>query len=107
MEKKEVVYIVAVVDIDSILKVWCLPDLVIDPPYHPSVSSVSTDNPYYLHTLQGHNNVVSCLAGTGHEREICDVVLDVKRNRCMSGSRDDIVKIWNIKDGTSISTPRW
>ncbi|CAJ0635093.1 15882_t:CDS:2 [Entrophospora sp. SA101] len=43
----------------------------------------------------------------GHEREICDVVLDVKRNRCMSGSRDDIVKIWNIKDGTSISTPRW
>ncbi|CAH1769367.1 8492_t:CDS:2, partial [Entrophospora sp. SA101] len=86
----------------------------------------SNDNSYLLHTLQGHNQSVSALAGMGkilasgsydhtiriwntmtaeclwhlqgHTQKIDSVVLDTRRGICVSRSMDGTIKVWSLED---------
>ncbi|CAG8563730.1 15027_t:CDS:2 [Funneliformis mosseae] len=79
---------------DSTLKVWRLPNLETDQPFHPAIPSSPSDNtqydnnPYYIRTLSGHSHSVRALAGVG--------------NTLVSGSYDCSVRVWNIMSGECI-----
>jgi len=36
----------------------------------------------------------------GHSQKVYSVVLDTKRNRCISGSMDNLVKVWSLESGS-------
>ncbi|CAJ0763252.1 18064_t:CDS:1 [Entrophospora sp. SA101] len=90
------------------------------------------NNPFYLHTLQGHQGSICVLAASGnnlvssshdysirawnivtgeniwcaqgHTEEVYSIVLDIRRKICISRSVDGIIKSWNLEDGTNIWT---
>ncbi|KAI8141160.1 WD40-repeat-containing domain protein [Fennellomyces sp. T-0311] len=107
---------------DSTLRVWRLPNLDRDETFH----GVGV-NPWYMHTLTGHNHSVRALAAhgnrlvsgsydravcvwdveeglllhrmEGHSQKVYAVVIDPERQRCMSGSMDSTVRIWDMEHG--------
>jgi len=71
---------------DSTLRIWKLPDVKKDPEYgNGSNNNNSSNNPYFLKVLNGHNDSVRAIAGSG--------------NVLVSGSYDHSVRIWNISTG--------
>ncbi|CAJ0862518.1 13066_t:CDS:2 [Entrophospora sp. SA101] len=70
---------------DTTLKVWRLPNPVIDPPH---VLGIDNNNPFYLHTLQGHQGSICVLAASG--------------NNLVSSSHDYSFRAWNIVTGENI-----
>src|SRR5438128_2540841 len=110
--------------LDLTLRVWKLP-LSGDKPTTPSQKELEC--PHFVRTLHGHHESVRAIAAygdtlvsssydrtvriwkismgetkhclRGHRQRVYSVVLDHKRNRCISGSMDNIVKIWWMETG--------
>ncbi|KAJ1554882.1 SCF ubiquitin ligase complex subunit cdc4 [Nowakowskiella sp. JEL0078] len=91
---------------DTTLRVWRIPDPESDPSEYitatgcssgirkgrkrgvaPIVYRSSHENPYFVHTLTGHTQSVRAIAGAG--------------NVLVSGSYDNSVRIWDLKEGVS------
>ncbi|KAI7852476.1 WD40-repeat-containing domain protein [Circinella umbellata] len=107
---------------DATLRVWRLPNLDRDETFN----GVGV-NPWFMHTLTGHNQSVRALAAhgnrlvsgsydcsvcvwnveqgsllhrmEGHTQKVYAVVIDPERQRCMSGSMDSTVRIWDMEHG--------
>ncbi|OAA57099.1 WD40 repeat-like-containing domain protein [Niveomyces insectorum RCEF 264] len=111
---------------DNQLRVWRLPEpgsrryIQNGPPANDS------ECPYFIRILSGHTSSVRSIAAHGdtlvsgsydstvrvwristgealhvlhgHNQRVYSVVLDVKRNRCISGSMDSYVKIWDLSE---------
>jgi WD40 repeat protein len=112
---------------DSTLRVWKLP-LSEDKPFFPTgPSQTDLECLYFVRTLLGHHDSVRAIAAhgdtlvsgsydcsvrvweistgetkhclRGHTQKVYSVVLDYKRNRCISRSIDNIVKVWCLETG--------
>jgi F-box and WD-40 domain protein CDC4 len=105
---------------DSNIRVWKLP-MPRDKPFFPTRPSLESECPYFVRTLKGHHESVRAIAAhadtlisgsydctirvwktsmadavhclQGHTQKVYSVVLNHKRNRCISGSVDNLVKI--------------
>lgn len=113
---------------DSNLRVWKLPRSG-DPVYFPNGPLADDiDCPYFIRMLSGHTHSVRAIAAhgdtlasgsydctvrvwkistgqvlhtlQGHSLKVYSVVLDHKRNRCISGAMDHMVKVWSLDDGS-------
>lgn len=113
---------------DSNLRVWKLPKPG-DPVYYPTGPLADDiDCPYFVRMLSGHTHSVRAIAAhgdtlasgsydctvrvwkistgqtlhtlQGHSLKVYSVVLDHKRNRCISGAMDHMVKVWSLDDGS-------
>lgn len=112
---------------DSNLRVWKLPQSG-DPVYYPNGHLADDiDCPYFIRLLSGHTHSVRAISAhgdtlasgsydctvrvwkistgqvlhtlQGHSMKVYSVVLDHKRNRCISGAMDHMVKVWSLDDG--------
>ncbi|KKA23065.1 Cell division control protein Cdc4 [Rasamsonia emersonii CBS 393.64] len=90
---------------DSTLRVWRLPKPG-DPTYglDDGPHGDGTDCPYFIRVLSGHQHSVRAIAAhgdtLGHTLKVYSVVLDHARNRCISGSMDNMVKVWSLENGS-------
>ncbi|AOW05450.1 WD40-repeat-containing domain protein [Yarrowia lipolytica] len=112
---------------DKTLRVWKLPL-----PGEPEWLDQSTQDPYFMKSLQGHSNSVRAVNGygdtlvsgsydttvrvwsintgkckfvlSGHHKRVYAAVLDHQRNRCISGSLDWNVRVWCLESGSCLYT---
>lgn len=117
---------------DSQLRVWRLPEPG-SRRYIMNGPAANEENcPYFVRILQGHEHSVRSISAhgdilasgsydntvriwristgqqlhclQGHSQKVYSVVLDHKRNRCISGSMDSYVKIWDLDTGSCLYT---
>ena len=113
---------------DSTVRVWSLPTK--GSWYLPMTAEAK--NRYFIRKLEGHSQSVRALSGAGdtlvtgsydhtvrvwristgecrrclkgHTNRVYSVVYDAERDRCISGSQDGCVKIWDLTKGTNLFT---
>jgi F-box and WD-40 domain protein CDC4 len=111
---------------DSNIQVWKLHPSG-DKPFLTGPTQNELEYPYFVRTVQGHDQSVRAIAAhgdtlvsgsydctvrvwkistgeakrcfRGHTQKVCSVVLDHERNRCISGSMDNFVKVWSLETG--------
>ncbi|CAJ2508645.1 Uu.00g136710.m01.CDS01 [Anthostomella pinea] len=113
---------------DSQLRVWRLPETGSRRYIQTDPQANDVNCPYFIRTLQGHSHSVRAIAAhadtlvsgsydntvrvwhistyilTGHKQKVHSVILDVSRNRCISGSMDGYAKIWDLDTGSCLYT---
>ncbi|KAH8599766.1 WD40-repeat-containing domain protein [Bisporella sp. PMI_857] len=104
---------------DSQLRVWKLPEQGAKRYIQSGPLANDADCPYFVRSLHGHTHSVRAIAAhqdtlistgetvhrlQGHSMKVYSVVLDNKRNRCISGSMDNSVKIWSLGTGQCLFT---
>lgn len=112
---------------DASLRVWKLPNPKTDAPWSPASGG---ENPFFVHTLSGHNNSVRAIAGhgktlvsgsydctvrvwdvvtgecrhvlRGHREKVYSVGYSHELSRAVSGSMDTTVKVWCTNTGIMV-----